>query len=73
MGNQGSGALARELRATPPAGVVDALEDDELEALSDSIRSARRRQSAALRAAGDKALGNLPWLVRGPVRRIVGG
>ena len=33
---------------------------------------ARRRQAKALADAGDRALGQIPRLLRGPVRRIVG-
>lgn len=70
MGRQD--ALARELGVSPPAGVLGALSDAELQALVDVIHSARRRQSAATRAAGDRALNNLPWIVRGPVKKIIG-
>lgn len=70
MGREG--ALAEELDASPPPGVLDALSDEELRALTDVIHAARRRQSAAVKAAGDKALSNLPWLVRGPVKKIIG-
>jgi len=73
MGSEASGALARELGATPPAGVLDALDDAELQVLTDAIHAARRRQAAMLRAAGDAALGHLPWIVRGAVKRVVGG
>ncbi len=67
----GEGALAEELDASPPPGVLEALTDEELSALADTLHAARRRQSAAVKAAGDQALSNLPWLVRGPVKKIV--
>ena len=69
---EASAALAGELCQKPPAGLRKALEREELDDLADAIRAQRRRQTAALRAAGDQALGNLPWVVRGPVKRIVG-
>jgi hypothetical protein len=72
MGSDASGALARELQARPPAGVLDTLDDAELRALTEMIHAARRRQSAALRAAGDEALGHLPRLVRGAIKRVAG-
>jgi hypothetical protein len=72
MRDDGANALAEELRAAPPAGLIAALEDAELRALTDAIRDARQRQSAALRAAGDQALDRLPRLIRGPVKKIVG-
>jgi hypothetical protein len=66
------GALAQELGASPPAGVLHALSEDELQVLADAIHAARRRQSAAVKAAGEQALSNLPWLIRGPAKKIVG-
>jgi len=72
MGKEASGALASELRQSPPAGLLKALDEAELGNLTEAIRQQRHRQTAAVRAAGDQALANLPRLVRGPVRRIVG-
>jgi len=72
MGKDASGALARELRQTPPAGLLKALKEDELDHLAQAIHAQRRRQTAALKAAGDEVLNNLPRLVRGAVKRIVG-
>lgn len=74
MGKKGARntALGKELGASPPAAVLETLDADELRALTEAIHAARRQQSVALKAAGDKALGNLPWLVRGPVKKIVG-
>jgi len=72
MGKEASAALAKELRQTPPAGVLETLEDEELRLLVEAIRAQRRRQTAALRTAGDHALSHLPQLVRVAVRRIVG-
>ena len=44
----------------------------ELTHLSQAIRGARRRESKALAQAGERALGHIPRLLRGPVRKIVG-
>ena len=40
--------------------------------LADSVQAARRRQAAELAAAGEQALGHVPRLLRGPIRKIVG-
>jgi len=64
--------LAGELGASPPAAVA-ALSEAELEDLAGAVRDARRRQAAALARAGDEALGRLPRIVRGLVRRVIGG
>lgn len=63
--------LATELGSAPPAEVAG-LDSAALEALAAALREARRRQSAELAAASEEALGRLPWIVRGVVRRIVG-
>jgi hypothetical protein len=63
--------LATELGGDPPAGVAQ-LDDGQLRDLSQAIRAARRRQAQALAEAGDRALGHIPRLLRGPVRRVVG-
>jgi hypothetical protein len=64
-------ALRAQLgRAAPQA--LRELSDDELTDLSNAIRAARRRQSKALADAGERALGHIPRLLRGPVRKIVG-
>ncbi|HEY5428600.1 MAG TPA: hypothetical protein VIK04_05735 [Solirubrobacteraceae bacterium] len=44
----------------------------ELSHLANAIRTARRRQAKALAQAGESALGHIPRVLRGPVRKIVG-
>ncbi len=63
--------LTRELRRKPPAAVA-ALPEKQLRDLAAAIRDARHREAAAVAAAGDAALEQLPRLVRGPVKKIVG-
>jgi hypothetical protein len=70
MKAEGVTALRRELGGAPPGGLVGALQDAELGELAEAIHRPRRRQSAALAAAGERALGHLPRLVRGPVKKI---
>jgi hypothetical protein len=72
MGRDGANALRDVLGADPPAGLVSCLKDAEVAELTETIKDARRRQSQALAAAGDRALGSLPAIVRGPVKRVVG-
>ena len=72
MHGDGLGALRDELGAPPPAGIVAGLSDTELRTLAEAIHSARSRQSAALREAGDQALDRLPMLVRVAVRKLIG-
>jgi hypothetical protein len=38
--------------------------------LAAAIRDAKRRQAAALAAAGEQALGLIPRILRGPIRRL---
>lgn len=64
-------ALSAELRSDPPAGLAR-LNPDELEDLTAAIRDARKRQAAEIDAAGNRALGFIPRLLRGPVRKVVG-
>jgi hypothetical protein len=67
----GAESLEHQLGGPLPAGVA-ALDDASLTTLADAVRQARRRQAAELGAAGEKALGLVPRLLRGPVRRIFG-
>lgn len=39
--------------------------------LRDAARDARKREQASLDAAVDRALGHVPWLLRGAVKRIL--
>lgn len=64
-------ALEGRLGASLPPGVTQ-LAPEDLRDLLGAINEARRRQAAELQAAGDKALGLIPRLLRGPVRRIAG-
>jgi hypothetical protein len=65
-------ALRAELGAIPPKG-LDALSDDDVADLVDALRDARRRQSVALENGMRDALGHVPWLLRGPVRKMIAG
>ena len=66
------GELQAELRANPPDGLA-ALSDEELGELAEAIRDARHLQAAELKAAGEKASRHIPWLLRGPIRKVMGG
>jgi hypothetical protein len=63
--------LAAQLRAPPPPGLA-CLRPEQLEDLANAVRDARRHQAAALAAAGEQALGHIPRLLRGPVRKFLG-
>ncbi|GAA3851193.1 hypothetical protein GCM10022380_81510 [Amycolatopsis tucumanensis] len=63
--------LAEQLGAEPPAGVA-ALDPAHQQDLADAVRSARRRQAAALAKAGNDALKFVPALLRPAVRKAVG-
>jgi hypothetical protein len=64
-------ALSARLGAAAPEGLAG-LSEDERHDLMTAVDDARRRQSLALGEAGERALGHIPRLLRGPVRRIVG-
>jgi hypothetical protein len=64
-------ALEKELRARPPEG-LKRLSDAQLRDLATAVRDARHQQAAAMQAAGDQAFGNLPRLLRGPIRKVLG-
>jgi hypothetical protein len=51
---------------------VEGLPDEALEELRDALVAARDRQAAALRAASDGALRQMPPVLRGTVSRILG-
>lgn len=63
--------LTEQLGAAPPTGVA-ALDPVHQRDLADALRSARRRQAAALAKAGDDALKFVPTLLRPAVRKAVG-
>ena len=50
---------------------LDTMGEAELGALADAVRNARRHQRAQLERALTEALGHLPALLRGPVRKIL--
>jgi hypothetical protein len=62
--------LRAQLGGTLPEG-LRTLEKRQLEHLDEIVRAARRRQAQALAEAGDRALGFVPRLLRGPIRRIM--
>lgn len=64
-------ALESQLGSTAPAGLAR-LTADELDDLVDAIAEARRRQATEIEAASERALGFIPRLLRGPVRRVMG-
>lgn len=64
-------ALRSQLVGPLPDGVTR-LSEAELRDLSDAVRTARHRQAAALAQAGERALGHIPRLLRGPIKRVVG-
>jgi hypothetical protein len=71
MTKQGLASLNEQLRASAPAALAGLSEDD-LHDLAGKLRSARHRQAAELQAAAEAALGHLPRLLRGPVRKVMG-
>jgi hypothetical protein len=71
MSWHGLKALATELRDAPPPSLGE-LSDDDLRDLAGAVSDARHRQAAELKAAGDKAAGHIPKLLRVPVRKVLG-
>lgn len=65
-------ALAAVVGARPPKALASVDEDD-LSDLAHAVRDACDRQRAELREATDKALGQIPGLLRGPVRKVLFG
>ena len=63
--------LSDQLRGDTPAALRE-LSEAELADLAAAVAAARHRQAAALAEAGDRALGHIPRLLRGPVKRIFG-
>lgn len=61
----------RQLLGTLPHG-VEALPDSSRQQLLEQILTARRLQQAELNTALEKALGHIPFLLRGPVRKVLG-
>jgi hypothetical protein len=71
VAEEGFQALATQLRDAPPDSLAE-LDDAQLTDLADAVRDARRRQAVELQAAGDKAFGHIPRLLRGPIRKLLG-
>jgi hypothetical protein len=71
LANEGLTALEQELRAPAPEG-IRRLGDAQLRDLATAIVDERHRQAAALAAAGDKALGQIPRLLRIPIKKLLG-
>jgi len=63
--------LERELHGPVPPGLLR-LHDSELRDLATAIAAERHRQAAALAAAGDQALGQLPRMIRIPLKKLLG-
>jgi hypothetical protein len=66
-------SLAEHLGGPPPPGLIAALDDDEIERLAGLLAAAREEQAAELDRAMDDALGYVPRLARGTVRRLLFG
>jgi hypothetical protein len=62
-------AIETELATSPPASVRQ-LTAEQQNDLARAIRDAKHRQAAALAAAGEQALGLIPRILRGPIRRM---
>ncbi len=71
MAGNGLKALRAQLGAPPPKGIAK-LRSADLQDLADAVAGARRQQAAELAAAGEKSLGHIPKLLRGPVRKVLG-
>ncbi len=63
-------ALSKELggKSLPDLAALSAAE---IESFTESLRRARRAQEEQLKRAFDSALGHIPLLLRGPVRKIL--
>lgn len=64
-------ALEQQLGSKVPGGLA-ALAAEEIGDLAQAVRDARHRQAAELQAAGEKAFGHIPRLLRGPIRKVMG-
>jgi hypothetical protein len=70
LGDKHTQALAKELGGkTPPP--LEALSAAEVDSLAELLRRARRNQQSQLKHAFDAALGHIPALLRGPIRKIL--
>jgi hypothetical protein len=64
--------LSAALGAPPPVSLRDA-DPAAVATLAGAIRQAHEHQEAELVAATDRAFEHIPRLLRGPVRRLLGG
>jgi hypothetical protein len=64
-------ALQEQLGAEPPSG-LSRLSAAEIRDLMEALQDARDAHTAELKAASEKAYAQIPWLLRGPIRRIMG-
>lgn len=71
MDETGFAALQAQLGGEAPAGLAS-LDPAQMEDLAGAIRDARRRQAVEIAAAGERALGFIPRLLRGPIKKVVG-
>jgi hypothetical protein len=62
-------AIEREVAAPLPTA-LGRLTPEQRDDLAQAIRDAKHRQAAALAAAGEQALGLIPRILRGPIRRL---
>lgn len=67
-----AGALERALGAKPPKLLLEALSEQQVADLAATLDEARRAQAKELAVAGEKAIGQIPRLLRLPVRKLVG-
>jgi hypothetical protein len=64
-------SLVYELGGEPPPGLVELLSAEELRMLGETLDTAKRRQSMALDAAIQDALGHVPFVFRGTVELLL--
>jgi hypothetical protein len=64
--------LTAALGDEPPASLRDA-DPAAMTTLAEAVRQAHEHQEAELVAATDRAFEHIPRLLRGPVRRLLGG
>ena len=72
MASPKKNALADALGAPLPAG-LGSLSTLQLEQLTAALASAKTRQRAALEQSTEAALGHIPMLLRGAVRKVLFG
>jgi len=72
MSSDAHSALERELGERYPDG-LSTLTDEELTDFADRLRDTKQHQSQALEGAIEKALGIVPRIARGTVRRALFG